>query len=401
MKAQRLTDGIIVVVLVSLVATASHFYIADRLRFLQFVYPVEALAARLSIECSERAPQWMAAALKESTAFSPAGQLAYMAPEGDLHLCTMGWQGNTLFSEPVTGSSYFRLASLTKVVTSLAYARLWPDGTPRSDARVLEYFPSDRAPADPRMADMRVEHLLRHTAGFDRHAAPDPMAVMYERSWCPSRLEKLYEVSLDFAPGEKPVYSNLGYCLLGQIIAIEYGADFRRAADDLLGLSRYNLTFIDGPYLPQEVRYDFRNTGFFGEGYYRFFNFQDASAAFSLAGTAESFTRLVFDNRELLAPLFAQDLESLSCQTDRLGTCYYYSMEPMRKEKNGLLAFSHPGNIWGSTAFMLIDEHGGVMTWAGKGSPAGGSGHFEALKWSFYEKLNAHYQTVQRKPERL
>ncbi len=401
MKVQRLADALVALTLILLAATAAHLHVTDRLRLLRLVYPVEALVAQFSIACSARAPQWMAQALKETTVFSTAGQLAYMTPQGDLHHCTMGWQGRPLLSERVRSGSYFRLASLTKMVTSLAYARLWPDGRPRLDARVLDYFPSDRAPADPRVADMRVEHLLRHAAGFDRHTTPDPMTMMYQRSWCPSRLEMLYELRLDFAPGEKAVYSNLGYCLLGEIIAAEYGADFRQAAADLLGLSRYQLAFIDGPYLPQEVRYDFRNTGFFGEHYHRFFNFRDASAAFSLAGTAESFTRLVFDNRDLLAPLFTLNPESPACQADRPGTRYCYSMEPMRKGKDGLPAFAHAGNLWGSTAFMLIDAHGGVMTWASRGSPAEGSRDFEALKWSFYEKLDAHYRAGRGKRSSL
>src|SRR5690625_5052638 len=67
-------------------------------------------------------------------------------------------------------------------------------------------------------------------------------------------------------------------------------------------------------------------------------------------------------------------------------------MEPMRKGKDGLLVFSHSGYLWGSTAFMMLDEHGGVFVWVVKGSPKAGSSDFDDLKWNFYDMLSVYYQ---------
>lgn len=63
----------------------------------------------------------------------------------------------------------------------------------------------------------------------------------------------------------------------------------------------------------------------------------------------------------------------------------------MQKD-DGILLLPHSGNIWGATAFTAIDEHGGVTTWAGTGSPGRGSDDFDRLRWSMYE--NAHYRAL-------
>jgi len=392
--ARRLADGAVVVGLVLIVGFIAHLYISDYKRLRRLTHPIEALIARSSIDCSKDAPQWMRVALEESTRFSLAGQLSYIAPNGVNHSCTMGWRGEILVSDRVTRESYFRLASLTKVPTSLMYAKLVREGKLKGEQRLIDLFPNETPLKDIRIAKAQIEHLHRHTTGFDRRVTPDPMFRFKQRSWCPSTLENLYRVMLDFSPGERYAYSNIEYCLLGEIIANAYGTDFKSAANDLLELSRYDLAFVGKGYLPNEVEYDFRNTGFYGPNYPEYFNFDDAAAAISLAGTADAYSRLIYDNKNLLSELFALDLSALGCRPNTLRSCYYYSMEPMKKD-GGILIFAHPGNIWGATAFMAIDEYGGVLTWAGKGSPRQDSLEaFDSLKWSFYDKLNGHYQEI-------
>ena len=391
---RRVIDILVLIGLVLIVGLVIHLYISDYKRLRQLTLPLEAVVARATIKCSNTAPAWMHSALAESTSFSLAGQLTYIAPDGTNHDCTMGWRGEVLMSERVTTESYFRFASLTKVATSLMYARLAQQGKISGEQLLIDFFPTDGKPEDIRLTNARLDHLHRHTTGFDRLATPDPMFIRNKRSWCPSRPETLYTIKLNFAPGERSAYSNIEYCLLGEVIAKTHGTDFKTAASDLLNLSNYDLAFISTGYLPREVEYDFRNTGFYDWDYYKYFDFDDAAAAISLVGNANAYSRLIHDNKELLSALFRLDLDELGCKTDTLRSCYYYSMEPMKKD-GGILIFAHPGNIWGATAFMAIDEYGGVLTWAGKGSPRQDSLEaFDSLKWSFYDKLNGHYQEI-------
>jgi len=389
-KIRRILDALFVIGLVLAVGFLIHLYIADYKRLRRLTLPLEALAARTTIDCSENAPAWMRATLAESTRFSLAGQLTYITPDGIDHDCTMGWRGEVLVSERVTADSYFRFASLTKVLTSMMYAKLEQHGKLNGSQRLIDFFPGDGEPEDIRLAKAQIEHLHQHSTGFDRLTTPDPMFRRKERSWCPSKLETLHRVKLDFSPGERFSYSNIEYCLLGEIVARTLDRDFKSAAQELFGLSRYNLAFFSHKYLPQEVEYDFRNTGFYDRDYHKYFNFDDAVAAISLTGTANAYSRLIFENRELFSKLFRLDLEALGCKPDTLSSCYYYSMEPMQRD-GGILIFAHPGNIWGASAFMALDEYGGVLTWVGKGSPPGEQSAFDFLRWSFYDKLNAHY----------
>lgn len=97
--ARRLADGAVVVGLVLIVGFIAHLYISDYKRLRRLTHPIEALIARSSIDCSKDAPQWMRVALEESTRFSLAGQLSYIAPNGVNHSCTMGWRGEILFRQ--------------------------------------------------------------------------------------------------------------------------------------------------------------------------------------------------------------------------------------------------------------------------------------------------------------
>lgn len=389
LSPRRFLDLVLLLALIAAIAVISHFAIADRLRLLQFIFPAEALAAKATISCSSGAPAWMAKALGHSTEFSAGGQLAFIDEHGRGHHCQMGWYGYPLISERIGADAYFRLGSLTKVATSLAYARLGRDGKLDDTTYVADYFPPEDTPRDPRVLSLRLEHLHRHTAGFDRLRTPDPMFLMDVKPWCPYRIEQLYATRLDFAPGARSAYGNLNYCLLGEILGAAQGSDYRSAVNELLGLSAYDLQFMDGPFLPREVDYDYRNTGFHGPLYPNYYDFVASSAAISLVGTARAFSQLVFDHKDLLAPLFQLDLEAHGCRPEVLDSCFYYSMYPMQRSAAHPLVFAQAGNIWGVSAFVMVDERGAVLTWAGKGSELPGSGAFGRLKWALYELFSA------------
>src|SRR5690625_4214588 len=174
---------LLTIVLVFIAASPIHLYISNYTKFKQLIYPVEAITARFKTSCSQQAPRWLVSTIKQSSIFSPAGQLAYIDQSGALHHCEMGWQGQVLVSEPVTTDSYFRFASLTKVITSLAYAKLEQNAEITDDQPLLAFFPSEQVPADARLAEIRLANLHQHTAGYDRLITPDPMFIFKKRSW--------------------------------------------------------------------------------------------------------------------------------------------------------------------------------------------------------------------------
>lgn len=134
---------------------------------------------------------------------------------------------------PVQPTTKFRLGSMSKTITAAAVLKLVEDGRLRLDDKAVallgELGPRAEAIRDPRVRDISVRQLLQHTAGFDRAVSSDP--VFMPRALealarqggppppsCRVVLRDVLEGRLDFAPGTKYAYSNVGYCILGRIV---------------------------------------------------------------------------------------------------------------------------------------------------------------------------------------
>ena len=133
---------------------------------------------------------------------------------------------------PVQPTHQFRIASLSKPITSAAILLLLEQGRLRLDSRVfgsggILSDSSYGAITDQRVKQITVRHLLEHSAGWDRDVSKD---VMFD----PVKIARIMQVHppadnksiirfalsrpLDFSPGTRYVYSNVGYAVLGRII---------------------------------------------------------------------------------------------------------------------------------------------------------------------------------------
>jgi CubicO group peptidase (beta-lactamase class C family) len=103
-------------------------------------------------------------------------------------------EANRETHERVTVDTPFNVASLSKMMTAVAVLQLMERQMLSLDDTVASILPA--ASKDPAFGDVRIKHLLSHTSGLDQD--PD---------------------HLTFAPGTSFGYSNLGFRLLGQIVA--------------------------------------------------------------------------------------------------------------------------------------------------------------------------------------
>ncbi|MEO8681315.1 MAG: serine hydrolase domain-containing protein, partial [Vicinamibacterales bacterium] len=132
---------------------------------------------------------------------------------------------------PVTPETLFRIASMTKAFTALSILKLRDDGKLSLDAPVETYVPelkSWRYPTED-APKIRVRDLLTHTAGF---VTDDPWGDR-QTPMPEAEFTRLLAEGVPFtrAPGLAMEYSNLGYALLGRIVANVSGqayADFVR-----------------------------------------------------------------------------------------------------------------------------------------------------------------------------
>jgi N-acyl-D-amino-acid deacylase len=131
----------------------------------------------------------------------------------------------------VQPDSLFRIASVSKPLTAVAILKLVEEGRLDLDAKAFSILdrlqpPNGRA-ADPRLRDITIRQLLQHTGGWDRDISGDPidMGVPAARALnvaapvSPTDLVRyMMGQPLDFTPGERFAYSNLGYVILGRVI---------------------------------------------------------------------------------------------------------------------------------------------------------------------------------------
>jgi N-acyl-D-amino-acid deacylase len=187
-----------------------------------------------------------------------------------IHLRSFGF-ANKEKTKPLPLNARFRIASVTKPITAAAVRTLIRDGKLAGDTHVLDVLKSPPwpQPKDKRWGEITVEHLLGHRGGWDREAWGDPMfmqaRIFKETGHAPEKPDDvmgwMMTQPLQFDPGEKSVYANFGYCVLGRMIetvAKERYIDFvSQAIARPCGISSWGLSRGGAMPLKDEVWYDF------------------------------------------------------------------------------------------------------------------------------------------------
>jgi CubicO group peptidase (beta-lactamase class C family) len=133
---------------------------------------------------------------------------------------------------PVTSSTMFRVASMSKSVTAMAILKLRDAGKLSLDDPASRYIPALKhqryTTADA--PEITIRHLLTHGAGFpednpwgDRQLADADKELI-------ALLDK--EVSFSNPPGISYEYSNLGFALLGKIVSVVSGKPYQQYIRD-------------------------------------------------------------------------------------------------------------------------------------------------------------------------
>ena len=131
-----------------------------------------------------------------------------------------GWDG------PITSATRFRLASVSKVLTSIVIMQLVEEGSLELDRPFVDYLKSVAAPIDPRVSRITIRQLLSHSSGL----GPDRNAYFGggSSSWRDSAL-LAFRTSLLAEPGTEFRYSNTNYCILGLVIEQITGQTYEQA----------------------------------------------------------------------------------------------------------------------------------------------------------------------------
>ncbi len=173
----------------------------------------------------------------------------------------------------VTPNHLFRLASVSKLITAVAIMKLVENSKISLESKVFgkegilndDQFLNIR---DKRLEKITVRNLLNHSGGWTQHygdlaflpktvskAVGDPLPVTID-----SYIKFVTTHRVHFEPGSNSVYSNLGYLILGKVIAKVSGTDYESFVkkEVLLPAGIFDMQ-LGGSFLdeirPNEVRY--------------------------------------------------------------------------------------------------------------------------------------------------
>ena len=127
-----------------------------------------------------------------------------------VHRKAYGLRSLTPRREPMTVDTIFDAASLTKVVaTTPAIMKLFEEGKLRLNDRVTQYLPEFQGGA----SEITVRNLLTHFSGLRPDVDLEPPWSGYDTGIQKALLDKPVA-----SPGERFVYSDINFILLGEIV---------------------------------------------------------------------------------------------------------------------------------------------------------------------------------------
>lgn len=165
--------------------------------------------------------------------------------------------------QPIDAETAYNWASITKTFTAIAILQLRDRGKLSLDDPAIRYIPELRQVHDAYgpIDAITIRHLLTHSAGFRNPTWPWDCDEPNQCDWQPfeptrwSQVEAMLPYThVDFAPGTRWSYSNLGYVFLGQIIQRLTGDDFDVYIDkNILKPLQMNSSYFDrAPYFLEE-----------------------------------------------------------------------------------------------------------------------------------------------------
>ena len=276
-------------------------------------------------------------------------------------------------------TSLFRIASLSKPITSAGILKLVEDNQISLDDIVIEILPF-RAPEgeipDPNLETITILHLLEHLGGWDRGKTFDPM-------FADKKISKALGVPLpvtqadiitfmngqplQYEPGTKYTYSNYGYCLLGRVIEektdLSYAEYIKKNILSPLGITRMQIGHSKlEDRVSDEVTYESKD-----ESPYGTFNLENMDSHGGWLASAPDLVRFAtaFDNAAHCPILSAESIETMfslpatiARENYESGEKYYACGWGVRDYGNGRRNTWHTGSLPGCHTFMARWSNG-------------------------------------------
>lgn len=128
---------------------------------------------------------------------------------------------NLELKSPVKPETVFEIGSVTKQFTSACILLLQQEGKLSVDDKIGKHFPE----IPPTWTNVTIRHLLNHTSGIKSYTGLNGFELTKHLTQ-KQFIAALWELPLEFAPGEQYKYCNSGYSLLGYIVENVSGKNY-------------------------------------------------------------------------------------------------------------------------------------------------------------------------------
>ena len=257
-------------------------------------------------------------------------------------------------SVAVDTKNRFRIGSVTKQFTAAAILKLQEEGKLSVNDKLSKYFPDF-----PRGSGVTLQQLLTHTSGIHNYTDHFNFTLAGTNVITTEALINSFKSEpYDFNPGEKWLYDNSGYVLLGRIVekvsGESFGAFLRKSFFQPLGMADTGRNESAYPIAHEALGYSFEN------GHFNPAVSLDPSWTF---GTGDLYSTVEDLNRWTEAIFTGQVLKQTTLKTaftpvrttenrdDDSGDGYGYGW--FISNWRGLHEISHGGNLPGFNSFLL------------------------------------------------
>jgi CubicO group peptidase (beta-lactamase class C family) len=143
------------------------------------------------------------------------GTAVLAAKEGEVIYRKAFGMANLELGVPMQPEMVFEIGSMTKQFTAVSILMLMEQGKLSLDDEITKYIPDYPVQGQK----ITIHHLLTHTSGIKSYTSMEEWAPLWRKDMEPLELIDVFKNQpMDFAPGEKFLYNNSAYFILGYII---------------------------------------------------------------------------------------------------------------------------------------------------------------------------------------
>lgn len=371
---KRLAGGALGLILCFILLYGFHLWTARPLDFQKRVYPLRGVLSQLYVECDGLLDVSSVLRFSVRELKIPSGQIAIIN-SGKLSRCVVTKDGRWFGGGKVSHDTRFRYASLTKPAFASVIFHLAATSPLELRDPLLKHLPLEASRlSDPRTKSIRIKHLLSHQSGLDEEKRGHGMFSHGKKAWCPDSWQDIAKKKLKYEPGLHTTYANANYCLLAVVVQRLTGKPWFQLLDEHFEISSYGIKVIPSEgYLPDEVNYDFMNSGLYTENYYLYNDLASGASTLGLSGSATGlakwFSREVLTNTTVSEGLLKWD-PSPSCDLSSV-KCYMSGFAGYQSVV-GKRYFVHTGKLYGASSLIVVSDQNDVLVWLGNGNLPGG-----------------------------